>query len=450
MGRTTTKRALTAAAVSLLVAAAAAPAAPARELTTTLTGALTISWTAEPSLRCAAAGLCGVSGSIVVLPEGSSSTSGGPAPIELTDFTSTARVVQRATDGTIVSTCSDLVPVDVSLTVRHTGQGLRAAVEGQPAQGPSSGRCAGPTASDLQSVTLPARRFGARSYDLTGSTTFTSGPFAVTAASSVRALITTGSSAPGVLGGTGAGISGSFFGGGPGTPPKLRSALQEHVAVQYRVTSTRGGFEQTFTGLAPPLCAGVGACGSSGTLAETLAGLRSISFYADRVVRHSVGPRAALADVRSGRLRLDGVPLTTPASDSVTERMTGADGATCSQQVSVGQFFPMPVIHRHGADGVRLTSNGTGEADPLRTRCPGPAAADVFGGQVVLGTAVLPTHAIGDPRLTLRFTHAGAFTGGGYAGSRTGSVVLTLQRVSEHAGTRHIKIVPGVPGGGVP
>src|SRR5579884_3039477 len=98
VGRTPVQRMLTMAAL-VMGGVGLVPAASARQLNVTVTGALTISWTAEPSLGCAAAGLCGVTGSIEILPAGSSGSSGGPAPIELTDFRATARVIQRGTGG---------------------------------------------------------------------------------------------------------------------------------------------------------------------------------------------------------------------------------------------------------------------------------------------------------------------------------------------------------------
>jgi hypothetical protein len=74
---------------TLLAAAAialgAAPAATARQINVELTGELTIAWTAESAQGCAAAGLCGISGSLEALPGGGTSSVGGPPDLELSD-----------------------------------------------------------------------------------------------------------------------------------------------------------------------------------------------------------------------------------------------------------------------------------------------------------------------------------------------------------------------------
>ncbi|MGH2855968.1 MAG: hypothetical protein ACRDMJ_00630, partial [Solirubrobacteraceae bacterium] len=98
------------------LAAAPAAGAPGRQVTTTMTGALTIAWQADPARGCAAAGLCGVSGSLEMLAGGSgqssSSSGGGPSPIqaELMDPTAAARVMTLGAAGAPDATCTDLVP----------------------------------------------------------------------------------------------------------------------------------------------------------------------------------------------------------------------------------------------------------------------------------------------------------------------------------------------------
>ena len=129
-------------AMLLLGLLSVAPAV-AGETNVSLTGSLTITWRGDPARGCAATSQCGVSGALEVVPSGESGSSSG-IPIELQDGSAAARVTERAADGTVTSTCADLVPVDLSFALRHVRGRLRAVSTGffEP---PSAGRCAGPT-----------------------------------------------------------------------------------------------------------------------------------------------------------------------------------------------------------------------------------------------------------------------------------------------------------------
>src|SRR5947209_1246142 len=140
MGNSWTRCLLAGCAVLASWAGSAAAAQAARrspQVNVVMTGSLTIGWTAGAGRGCAGAGLCGVSGSLEMLAGGSASASGGPAPFELSDFNAAVRVITRAGDGSVRSTCADLLPVDVTLTVRHTARGLRAVLGRQFFQPPS-------------------------------------------------------------------------------------------------------------------------------------------------------------------------------------------------------------------------------------------------------------------------------------------------------------------------
>jgi hypothetical protein len=77
-----------------------------RQVNVALTGSLTITWTGSPAAGCAAAGVCGVSGSVEMhLGNSSASSSGGAAPLEVTDPNAVARVQTTAPDGTVI-TCA--------------------------------------------------------------------------------------------------------------------------------------------------------------------------------------------------------------------------------------------------------------------------------------------------------------------------------------------------------
>lgn len=428
----------------------AAFARRSRQVNVTITGSLTLSWSSDPALGCAAVGQCGVTGSLEILPSGTTGTSGGPAPLEPQDETATIREVSRGGDGAVRSTCADVIPVDFTLAIRHTRQGLRAVIPpGAAFLPPSSGPCAGPTASDLMGLRLPARRLGARSFDLSGASSFAMGPFDVAADSTLRVLITYGNSVPG--GGPFGAIVGSTSVSGPGStlgpPAHTRPVLQETADVKYRIASISGSLSTDFSGLPAPLCAPLGACGDSGHLAESIAGGGSLTFSAARIVPRRVSAAAALRDLRSGRMHLDGFLQASPAHEITSETLAQADGTTCRASTDGGQFELNAAIRRDG-DQILLASLGPASGiDPLRTRCPGPPATDVLGGQSdILATAPLALGQIGRAHLTLSLSGAGTFSGLSWSGSRSGTLVVALTRERVRAGTRRVRIVIGEPG----
>ncbi len=414
-----------------------------RPVNVTITGALTVSWSSDPARGCAAAGLCGVTGSLEMLPGGTTGSSGGPPPLEPQDQTATVRELTRSADGAPVSTCAAVTPLDFTLAIRHTPQGLRAVMPaGAGFLPPSSGPCAGPTGLDLQALALPARRVGAHSYELSGTTAFPAGSFDVTVASTLRALVTYGNSSPG--GGLG---SGSFLGSGSGPPqPRMHRALQETADVEYRIQPLTGSLTTQFSGLASPYCAALGACGANGRLTEDITVGGSISFTASRFVDRVLNRRAVLRDLRSGRLRLDTYLLGPPAHEATSETLAQADGTTCRDSISGGLFAFQATAHR-GRNQLTLSSqSGPSGNDPLRTRCPGPPATQVIGGGQEIAAAPLATSALGRAHLTLSLSGNGTFSGLGWAGTRAGRLVLRLTRIRERAATHRVQVFSGQPG----
>jgi hypothetical protein len=158
--------------VALATAAPAVPAAASvtsKQLSYSPRGSIDYVWTGVPSRGCAQAGLCGVTGSLQVIPE-SASTIGSPS-IEVTDGSSVVRVEYSGSPARI---CVDPMAYDVNfrLTGRHAGAP-------QPYADLSAGQCAGPVAGDLAAVRLPVRREANGDYDLSGSQSFGAGPFEV-------------------------------------------------------------------------------------------------------------------------------------------------------------------------------------------------------------------------------------------------------------------------------
>jgi len=417
-----------------LLAGAAVPAAAAgraRQENLNLTGSLTIAWSGDPARGCAAAGQCGISGSLEILPTGQSS--GSPSvPLEVSDDNAVARVTQRGPTGAVQATCVDLVPVDLTLVVRRTAAGLRA--EAQNAfQPPSSGRCAGPAAADLSSFSVPARRLGAHSFDLSGQSSFGAGPFTVTVLSTVRAHITITRTAS-----SGLGIPGSR----PAFPRvRTRRVLEESAQLEYRVAGITGTLTTSFAGLPAPLCQPLGACGASGRLSDTYTAAGEVTFAGSRAVHRRIGTTGALADLHAGRMTLGDnfglLRIIQTASETIDE----GDGLACSDQLS--QAVSGGSSGRRGSDQLVLAAplQPLGGADPVRTRCPGPSQLDVLGESPVLARGTVSAGSLGAQQLAVTLSAGGAFTGSAYAGQRGGSIVLDLALVRVTGGTRAVKVI---------
>ncbi len=424
---------------------ALAAARPARPMSETLTGSLSISWAGDPARGCAAAGQCGVNGVLQMLPNGGTGSSSGVPPLELTDSNAVVRETLSGPGGPLRSTCADLLPVDLAFGVRHVPGGLRAVTTGT-FQPPSSGRCAGPTTQDLTPLTLPARRFGAHSYDLSGTTRFGAGPFAVTAVSTVRALVTAGASngfpfSP-VFSSSG-GVS-----SGRGAPPRSRRALQEHAEYDYRIQGMSGTLSTAFAASSTPLCLPLGACGTTGELTGSFTPRGTIRFTGSRTVKRRVGPAGALADLRAGRMELGDNFYSTSIRETLTETLTRPSAQPCTDSSQV-TFQGVSRPGGRGIDALLLApSQGFfGSVDPLRTRCAGPSGRDVLGNtnNASLARGTVTAAELGARRLEIVLGGAGAFSTASYAGQRSGSVLLSLILERETGGTRRVRLFGGPP-----
>jgi hypothetical protein len=401
-----------------------------------LAGALTLAWHGDPSRGCAAAGVCGVTGSLEIVPE-AGSTAPAAATLELIDPFAAARAIDVSANGAIGAACADLVPVDLYLAVRRTSAGgLRAVTDPGFSSGqlPSAGRCAGPTVSDLLTLALPARKLGRHGYDLSGRSTLGAGPFAVTVISSLRAI-----SHGRAISITSSGSTGVIRVGGPPRPGHRR-VLEEHAEVVYRVAGVSGALTTTFSGVPAPLCDPLGACGSTGTLSESLAARGTVTFSGSRSVTRRVGTLAALADLGAGRLAVN--VNATALRRTLSETLAWPSGTTCTDantQMASLIDFPGP------SEGLTLVPGnprtGPGVVDPLRTRCPGPSGTDVLGiAQLAtpLATGAVPTTAIGAHTMTVPLASHATFLSDDYAGARAGSLVLSLVAVRASGGTSSV------------
>jgi hypothetical protein len=363
-------------------------------------------------------------------------SSGGPPELLANDDGAVARVQTTAPDGS-VTTCADVVPVQFDFGVHGGKTEVAAGLLGLGGQTPSAGRCAGPTSGDLAAMTLPARRL-ADGYDLSGRTSLTTGPFAVTVISGMRARITFGPSGGG----------GEIIGGSTGGTVKEHSVLVEHASVTYRVIALSGALTTNFAGLAPPECDALGACGATGRLVQSFATRGKLSFSGARTATRHLGRDRALQDLRRGAMALSDTFGEQAVHETVDESSAPPDGPLCSATGSavipaVGSRRP-----RRGSDELSLSGPpaGFGGADPFRTPCPGPGVEDILGPNgATIATATVTAGQLGESHLSITFHSDGTFHGSAYAGRRSGAVVLSLALVRSTGGTQRVRLFPGEP-----
>lgn len=388
-------------------------------------GAITYVWHGDPSRGCAAAGLCGISGSLILRADTFSdafSFSPRSAAIGL-DIPPVVRVQRVAATGS-PGDCTEAAGSDGSLGLRVTRRrNVWSAVLEPPI---SSGHCAGPTSSDLARIELPVRTTGGRyaTYDLRGTRRFVAGPLSGTVVStmifrpdrSTRTSVETG---------------------GGGFPP-LHRRLVEHVALRYRLTSPQSTLATSFHSASSSTCWIYDSCALSGSLSLSLPSLNVVfEVGAARVVKRRVSSAQALADFKAGRLHLNGGGTAQGSQLSLnvveTLRRNGVGACRDSSRSPGTYLFGTP---RRGGQ-LELQLVDPNEMPLLRTRCPGPFAADVIAGRHgIIASGQLSHGDLTSPHSSPGLSWTGGFSGPVFDGSRSGALTLSLSLVKVTAGTR--------------
>jgi hypothetical protein len=396
----------------------------------TASGAITYTWQGDPARGCAAAGLCGVRGELIVAPQGGTSAFSFRGTIDVPFFSPDSTVRVAGPGGVCVDVPTGSFGSDLFVTHRGHGK-LRGRIE-PPL---SSSRCAGPTAQSLARITLAVRRFGGRrpSYDLRTRASFVSGPFTGT-------LVSTVVLRPSKGGGGGSSSSGSFS--APPPPGPRRKILFERVTLRYRMQSLPSALTATFAGEPDPFCGALASCGATGALALSLPRFaRTFTVTAERVVRRRVSARRAIAELRRGTLPVEvgpPVPFRAGPPARVSETFDAGDGSSCqatsaSRQAEVivnpGQFAGGP------RDVVQVVLSDPNEAGLVRTYCPGPDDGDLIGRSSIFASTRLGRDQLLRRHSVFALSRAGSFAGPGYVGTLAGALQfsLTLERV--RAGT---------------
>jgi hypothetical protein len=397
----------------------------------TPTGSLTYTWSGDPARGCASAGLCGIHGELILRPQ---QVGGIITPVNepITVFLNQSGAVRvlRQEGGAVVGECVDLSGSSSAL-LSLTPSRHRATTAGiEPP--PSSGRCAGPTSNDLAGISLPVRPIGGGSVDLTGTRSFTAGPFTGTLVSTMRVLASPSSSQ-----------SEGFSSSGPSRPVRVAQApILELVQLHYQVSAGPSSIRTDFSGTPDPSCQIVDACGTTGSLALAIQPARTLTVFGERTVHSHLSHRQVLDDLRRGRLSLTAFAL---LSGRVSETFNWPDGSRCSDAVAAPSLLldtgaPLRPTVRGEKVLVALSTNGSGSGtDVFRTHCPGPDDSDLFSGppagesQAYAQGSIATTQLLAK-RSVLTLSSSGSFSGLGYAGRRAGSIALdlTLTKVIAH------------------
>lgn len=429
---------------ALIAACCAAPGVASADVPTlNPTGALTFSWQGDPARGCQAAGVCAVSGSLVVIPEDQSGSAESPRSrdIRIDDAGAVVRVTDPGSTDAQPHVCTQLAPVIMELTVarRHSG-GLHAVADTFSA--PTSGDCAGPSALSLSNIQLPARQLPGRTeaYDLSGALGFGSGPYAVTVRSTIRARRPSEPAAEDL------GLSSSSSSGSSGPVPGLQpfKALVEHVSIDYRITTNSGAVTTAFDGRPDPFCVPLDACGVTGALTDTISGTSTkLEFDAQHVVVRRASRRKALADLRAGRLTLSDTGET--VSDVLSANIAWSAGTACTDGLRRFNALAVDATPDKHLKRMLFSLVGNSTEDPFRTACPGPGIDDVLGSSDALARGALPVRDLGRSSLRVVVSGHGRFVTGTYAGARNGGITLGLRLVRVRAATELETVFPGEP-----
>jgi hypothetical protein len=437
-------KALGAALAALLVGAA--PAGADTTLTISGAGGVHATFSGVPARGCAAAGLCGYSGTIEAAFSGTQSSGGsnGPDVAETDTFdTADARVIRNDASGAGV--CDDNTSTDAGVRVSQVGSRLRVALDSGTSepiapQAPlGAGACAGPRVIHLpaiaaRTISLASARRG-QTVAFNGSAPLADGPFSgtVSVAVRVRVRVTSGSSPFGL--------------GGPAPPPPTIVTVGGatrfvDLAVPFRVSAPASTLALAFSGVAAPFCVALDSCGLSGTIGLSTGALSgSMEFDASGPwPKHRPATVAALlAAVRRGAFQLQGYSGAA-AHVAVSETAARAASAPCSD---AGESDLGALGASQTATTVTVTFGsllfGT---DPLRTRCPGPGVDGGFDGidgpQSVLSAALPVATLLAGRAVTVAMAPTEGIAGAGYSLATSAPLQLTLTP----AGRPHLERVP--------
>ncbi|MEA2410804.1 MAG: hypothetical protein QOC77_1365 [Thermoleophilaceae bacterium] len=402
-------------------------------------GQVTVEFHGDEAAGCAAAHLCGVSGTVTWSPgsggfllafgersHGQHIESGTLAvgdDLGYGDPGTSARVRRAGDGGAPGSLCADVgssiassnpAPrrgTSIAFSLFETDEVLRT-------------RCAGPLTRDVASL-MPTRtiseravRRGGAKLDFSADGEFASHGLAGTLHSNVVLHV-----------GKGSNLLQSQQQAAP--PPGTRSQRTRYLEVSYRIASVSGRVVTSVRGLADPdLCGPLDSCGLLGTLTTAPSSSTGdgsvIAFgsakHTKRDLRRALG--LAPGPVPRGVQRVGFFEWEDAGSVASDLTRAGAPACADSTPLAGGGLLDLGFSGAHATaryDGGDVTLGG----DPLRTRCPGPSASDATGG---LAVGTVPLAALGARRATLRLTRGTSFHANGYRGATRPDLTVVIRR----------------------
>lgn len=398
-------------------------------------GSVVVSFHGDLASGCAAAGLCGLHGTLTFRPR--------RGALLIDDLMVKGRRLQRAMLVLLSSTSrtatgwASLAPPcadtrgDRSSFIELAVDGGTAAVAlaGPRADGLSmfAGRCGGPLPADLagalpaQDVAVAILRQGRRQIDLGGVHPFAAHGLAGTVSSTVALHL----GAP------------QRNAQEPAPGPGARVRRLRLLSVHYSLVRLSGATRTTFYGrAAADACAPLGSCGSAGSLTVRPApGPAGMTVFVEAPARRPLRDlRSALGLATGGRvagLQVFGEASWLNDSGSVEQSLAAPGRPAChdAHPLRAGQLELGSVT----GGGLRIAYGpAILAADSLRTRCPGPTTEELAAPSG-LAFGALPRAALSRRVLSVRLDHGGHFSGDGYAGTTTADIAVTLRRVSVHS-----------------
>jgi hypothetical protein len=422
------------------LAATPAPAERVLRAHFAYSGALTLSWHGDPDRGCADVGVCAYSGSLTVRPpddgtltvqrgvvSGFSSAGSSDEPVVVR--------VQRDEGGGSAGGCVDALPRELLGFSAEPAPGGRFSVRVGGLEGAlSTGRCAGPLPDELagavraQTVDLAAlTRHGTELR--WPSAPYVAGPFSGQVTSNLAARVTRlrPQRQP------------TLHSPRPAVPARLhgRRFWVTTGGWSYRVQSLSGTLSADVHGGAD--CLLLDSCGLAGSAEYRLAAARGRFEILTERAALTPPPRTRTGRLDLKRLSINGFGELTNASGTIAGSVQRPGAPPCADQRSA--VLPGITLERGGA-GFVVSLGGEHVVGPdiVRTHCPGPTQADVFGeGSVARGS--IPLTALGRSRISVSLTRPGTFAAPGYAGTRRGTVALELRLASTrrlHTVTRRV------------
>lgn len=411
-------------------------------------GAVTVDFHGDEASGCAAAGLCGVDGTVTWSPAGrgilvalgyrehgvrfedgffilADVSPNGPQPATY------SRVRRAPAAGAPSSLCADVgeAQADAFGFGPRQGTSLEFGVLGVGGFGaqPSAAlrtRCAGPMAADVSGL-LPTHTISERALrrsphdlDFSADREFAAGGLAGAVHSTVMLHI-------------GRARSVSLDPEEPTGPTRKRR--RRTLEVSYRVERVAGQVVTGVRGLADPdLCGPLDACGLMGSVTvaprassgEAIVSAEASARHPWRDLRRAVGlspgrPPRGVSTFGFVQWAHDGGSVTSDLSRD------GAPACTDSAPLAAGGA----VILRFSSRAVRAAYGDVeGAASELMsTRCPGPVLADASGGGA-LASAQIPLRTFGSRQVTLRLQGGRAYNSDGYSGTTRPDVTVVMHR----------------------